>query len=495
MSYEEIKERMEKHIKQVKKCPINDPKSYEILTNPNLLNKLINECNKKIVGEEATIKTILLCSFGRLVENSNMTSYNLMVNDESGAGKDFVTSNVLKILPANIVEKRTRISPKAFTYWHNNYREPEWTWDGKVCYLEDVSSGVLNNDVFKVMCSSGSYATIVKDGYTLDIEIKGKPVIIVTTYSVFPKTEMLRRFTIVNLDSSKQQTRAIMDKQLILASQGKKVNYDEILINSLNHFKRVKVAIPYALKLKDLLPDSLIMRTHNERFLDYIKASCALYQFQRDEKDGFLIATGNDYNNARDMLIKTTSNQYMIPLTKLQRKILKALNEIGGKGSVSDLLSKIGISDRWLRIQLDKLTEMGMLIRDKENRDESFQPVTVYECKEIIDINLPMWNELINQNNSKESSDSNNSKASNDSREQLKPLKPLNSELKISDSIKKILEHGKKSTQELIEWLKINKICNEETAINVIKKMSKDGSIFQLKNNVWEVKKYGNEIN
>lgn len=388
--YEDIRLKLKEKIG----CPIKDVISYELLTNPEYFKLLIQECGVKIEGEKETIKTILLCAAGRLVENCNLASYNLMVNDESGTGKDFITNNVLKLMPKPIVEKRSRISEKAFTYWHDPKYEPEWTWDGKVCYLEDVSNTVLNSDVFKVMCSSGSNTTIVKDGRTIDIEIKGKPVIIITSANTLPKNEVIRRFTIVNLDGSTDQTRAIMKKKAIAATKGETLDYDERLIKTFNYLKRVKVKIPYAEKIPNLMPDNLIMRTAIDRFFDYIKASAAIYQYQRDKENGFIIANGIDYDNALEVLIKTTSNQYMIPLTKQQQAIIDVLKINNNWTSVNELTSRINMSDKWLRIQLSKLVEMGIIERDSIEKGESKKLVTVYHHKDIYDLKLPKWSEL-----------------------------------------------------------------------------------------------------
>lgn len=390
MSYEEIKEKLKAKIQD----PNKDPAVTEILNHPDYFNLLVQECSKKIEGEKETIKTILLCAAGRLVENCNLASYNLMINDESGTGKDFVTNNVLKLMPKELIEKRTRISEKAFTYWHDSMREPEWTWDGKVCYLEDVSNSVLNSDVFKVMCSNGSKATIVKDNRTIDIEIKGKPVIIITSANSSPKGEILRRFTIVNLDSSNNQTKAIMKKKALLAAKGESMTYDERLIKTFKYLKRVKVKIPYAEKIPELMPDSLIMRTAIDRFFDYIKASAALNQYQREQEKSFIIANGLDYENARETLIKTTSNQYMIPLTKQQKAIIEVLKMNNEWMSVNDLISRINMGDKWLRIQLSRLVEMGIIERDNIQKEDSKKRVTVFHCKELYDIKIPSWEEL-----------------------------------------------------------------------------------------------------
>lgn len=432
MQVEEQENGLEEIVKKYKETKEKNELLIEsVLKNPLLLNQILSEASKKIVGEEDTIQTIFLCALGCLVENATKTSYNLIVNDETGAGKDWVTDKTLEILPKEQIIKRTRISEKVFTYWHNSKSEPDWTWDGKVFYNEDISQEVLNSDVFKVMASSGSSATVIVNQVSVDIEIKGKPVIIVTTESSTPSRENTRRFTIVNLDTSINQTEAIMKRQAEASRNGNNLEYDETITQALRLLKRVKVKIPYADMLVEVFPKKhVLMRTHFERFLDYIKASSALHQFQRmEDADGFLVATGKDYDTARKILIKTTSNEYMIPLTKDQKRLLKIIKNTpipqGLKGlSVSDLESQVTfMSDRWLRKQLDKLANYGFLEKDSEERWESKRRVCVYRHVEAFDIDIPQWKDIeckcsvnsVDSNHSIDSDSSLNSPPANES--------------------------------------------------------------------------------
>lgn len=297
----------------------------QILKDHKLFDKItLEEFDKKIVGEKEARRLIFLCANGRLVENHNIASYNLLVNDEAGSGKDHICKNVLEILPKEQYIYKTRITPTVLTYWHNSEKEPEWSWNGKVFYNEDISESVLNSDVFKVMCSSGSNATVVIEQEAIDIEIKGKPVMVTTTATSIPNPELVRRFAIVNLTDSKNQTREIMKRHSEFAKKGKVPEYDEKLIESLKLLQRVKVKIPFADKIYKYFPDSnVIMRTLYPRFLDLIKASASFHQYQRKkDNEGYILAEEQDYEIAREGIETIKSNKFMIPLTITQKKIL-----------------------------------------------------------------------------------------------------------------------------------------------------------------------------
>lgn len=235
-----------------------NPKHLEILKDPKLLEKINKEFSKFIVDEEETRKSIFVCGCGSFVKNLTST-FNVFISGESSAGKSWVVKNVLSIFPDKIYSKetyRTKITANAFTYWHNSNVEPEWTWDGKVLYLEDVGNDILNSNVFKVMISEGSIATIVGrkkgKGYelpaTFDIEIIGKPIVFITTASGTPVEEIKNRFIMFSLDESEEQTKKIMEMQTKWAIEGKFETYNQEIRDSLGHLKRVNVILPKWIK-------------------------------------------------------------------------------------------------------------------------------------------------------------------------------------------------------------------------------------------------------
>lgn len=382
----------------------------KFLQDKDLLLNIDNELSKRIVGEEETRKTIFLVSMGgRLVMNACAESSNLMVNDESGAGKDFVVKNTLQIIPKKYLIIRKRISPTVFTYWKNAFHDPGCTWDGMIFYNEDISNNVLNCDVFKVMSSSDgeNLSTITINQKPVEILVRGKPVMIITIAVANPKQEILRRYPIINLDVSEIQTKKILKRQAELSILGESPTYDPFIIKSLQLLQRCKVVIPFAdLLIGAISTHNIIVRTHFNRLLDYIKYSTAIHQYQRTQDPvGKFIATFEDYDIARMCMLKTTSNQYSVPITKDQKKILEIIEkkprvkdvdmkEVEAGYSVSDLEANITfIGDRQLRRNLDKLADIGFLKKDKEKR-ESDKPVIVYKFIDNLELTLPTSEEL-----------------------------------------------------------------------------------------------------
>ena len=392
-----LKEELEKH-KASKKKPNYDMEAWkEVLKDPQLFNKMFKiELDKKIVGEIESRKVIGLCAYGgRLVENSQVASFNLMINDDAGVGKDYTANASLEMMPNQFFEKRTRISATVLNYWHNKKDEPQWSWDGKVLYLEDISENILNHEVFKCMCSSGSKATIVKDQKIVELDIEGKPVMIITTATATPNPELTRRFVILNLNGSVDQTKEIMKRHSEFREQGIMPVVDSRYKLAMQLLKRVKVKIPFASKIHDHFPhNNIIMRTHYPRFLDFINASAAFHQFQRKEEQGFVIAEGSDYNLARECFLKLCSNKYMIPLTIFQKKILEIFEaEPETSGTIAELHSSSMnfLSDRGLAYNLSMLAKYGILqteakINLQNKTVECYKLSKNYQPNEKIDI-------------------------------------------------------------------------------------------------------------
>lgn len=377
--------------------------ALKILKDKNLFLKITkDEFDKKIVGEIETRQIIFLCGCaGRLVINSQIASFNLLINDVAGTGKDYITGAVLEILPKSVYIHKTRISPTVFNYWHTKKREPNWTWDGKTFYCEDISENVLNSDVFKVMTSKGSNATIVVNQKAVDLEIVGKPVMITTTASAVPNPELTRRFAILSLDSSEEQTKQIMVRHSKYKQLGIIPEYDEEISDSLRYLQRHKVKIPFGSLIPQHFPiKNVMMRTQYPRFLDFIAASCALHQFQREtDNDGFLLATSEDYNLARKLFLRLCSNRYMISLTINQKKILECFEkDTNLQGSITQLHQYMNfISDRALATNLNQLCNYGLLEnsiqKDTWNRD-----LVVYSLAKTYNpnekINIPTFEEI-----------------------------------------------------------------------------------------------------
>ena len=340
-------------------------------------NLIIDELNKKIVGEIASREIIFMCAMGKLVENCSYTSFNLLMHSESSAGKDYITKNVLKLLPETHVFSRTRISPTVLNYWKPFKKLGLDGWNGCILYLPDVSEQVLNSDAMKLLCSDGSHITITEKGEARDIEIKGKPVIFSTTATTTPNEEILNRFSIVHLDESQEQTKRIMKMQGVRMMEGLSCEYDPKIKQALCYLKRYSVKIPFADKVVDVFPSKKISERRNfERFFDFIKAITCVYQFQREvEGEKYLIAEIEDYDKARNIFMNIQQGIGSIPLNRRQKDIVEVLQKSDDLLSLAEIQKQLKhyIAIQNFRPHLDSLVNLKVIEKhydtDKINRE------------------------------------------------------------------------------------------------------------------------------
>lgn len=373
--------------------------AYKILKDPNLFENVIKEFGGPIAGESDTVKAIFLIMCGIWVKNRK-SILNALINSESSAGKSYLCKCIYNIFPELNKVYRTKISPEAFTYWHNSKFEPEWTWNGKILYLEDVKEDLLNADTFKVMCSEGSVATVVKNQRAIDIFINGKPIIMVTTASTNPNNEILNRFSLINLDESQEQTRRVLIKQGELAMGGFE-GYDEDIVEALGYLKPIRVEIPFANTLATLWDTTLLnMRRDYPKFLDLIKCSAALHQFQREKDEkGRIIPTEQDYNIAQEVLIKIKESGGYTGLTHKLKKAYfycQQLNEKQGGFTAKEIHAFAPfVADRnWYRY-LDVLTSKNLLKIQLEERENSTKKVQVFYPIFENGLSLPSYKKIM----------------------------------------------------------------------------------------------------
>lgn len=387
-----------------------DAKADELLKDPKILERFVDEIGKRIAGERDTIAAILLHLFGAWVKNASMKTH-LLVNSESSAGKSYICNQIRKIFPGDKIEYRTKITPEVLTYWHNAKYEPEWNWNGKILYLEDVRDEVVNSPTFKVMASEGSTATVVIKQRAIDIEIQGCPIIILTSANTMPNAEIINRFSIINLDETPMQTKNVVRKQLQIAINGGHEDYEPFYTEAIRKLVRCNVRLPVWLeRLIESFPED-IMRVRRDigRFIDLVRASAVLHQNQRefDVVSKTVWANEDDYELAREITKKISDAGGSYGLTHRLRKCFEICRdyfmETEEYFSTKEIFAYNPIvSERqWARI-LEQLSSMGLLkvsLRKADENSTSKKPTTVFFPDSALKLSLPKVENLLNDTN------------------------------------------------------------------------------------------------
>ena len=377
------------------------------------------ELDKRIVREYESRKAIFLSMCSIWVEGNPS---HIFVSSKSSTGKSYIAKACYDLFPDWLKTYRTKVSPEGFTYWHNAKYEPEWTWDGKLLYLEDCRQNLLRSDVFKVMLSEGSLATVVYKQRAIDIQINGRPVIALTTATGSPTDEVLNRFNLVECDESEAQTKEILKRQAQLAAEGADSRYSSDLQSALLCLKPIRVRVPFAQKINSHFPSSDVrVRRDFPRFLSLIQASCALHQYDRMKKEvdnlQYHYATGQDYENARESY-KKMGVCTLLGITRTEREVYdgcrelyeKKLLDLGdadkqktldGNGWASAgftapeaMSHKPVLSQGKFYEALGRLVEKGLLSTEWVTNPESKRKNTLYVVNNYDGIKLPSYDSL-----------------------------------------------------------------------------------------------------
>jgi hypothetical protein len=318
------------------------------------------------------------------------------------------------MLPPESVEYYVNMSPKLLQYSHAN--DEDWTWNNKLLVIEDASQELLDSEVVKVFMTEEGKAGTVQDGIAIDLVVNGRPTVLITTAKSEITPEFSHRNVIIPFIETPDQRKLAMEN-MVLGNVEIKEPYNDIL----SKLKLAKVNIPYKRRLPKCFPSENNRAIRDFKyFLIMIECSAVLHQYNREQRDGKIIAEQQDYEIAIEAL-NALGDEGVLGLTNTQRKLHKQMLELGkdGKMSLSDefegftvheLESKIGnrAKKNWYEI-LDALVIAGCVVvkykevmSEREDKDgnvilrKTGRDVAYYKPLEPGNIyKLPRWEELI----------------------------------------------------------------------------------------------------
>lgn len=293
------------------------PMPYKIAMDPRLLRKKIDAVNALgVSAERRNIGIYSMVIDSRLIapEHGGSESLGVKNSGHPGAGKSNALTATLKLYPENAYHVIASGSQKSF------YSMGDGLKHKAVIFTEALSleaRGKKDTEMayaLRNLLSEGllTYQRAKKDGgdwVTETVHVEGPISLVTTTIRGALEQQLDDRMLTIHPDESHSQTsRIIMQKAFTAAGMSEPL--DEGILNAWQYFHdsldAKDVIIPYAPQIASFLKGTklpLAARRSFARVLSAIKAITLLYQAQREERGGRLIADYADYTMAYQLIV------------------------------------------------------------------------------------------------------------------------------------------------------------------------------------------------
>lgn len=376
--------------------PMSEPDKVEalqVLESKDLLKRISTDFDAiGFIGEKLNKLLGYIVSISRLL----CDPLAILILSRSGAGKTGLQNAICKFIPPESVIQYTRLTGKSLFYREENalkhkvlaIEEEEGMQEAMYSIKTLITSQKLSVAATRTDAKTGKLSV---DEYT----VYGPVVVMVSTTS--PNSlndEEKRRFLILTIDESREQTRKILQMQRHKNRHTwYKNSVDESTICRLHHnmqrlLKPLTVTFPDKIELD--YPDGRIqMRGEQEKFLSLVKAIVLLFQYQRkrgEEKrlDGtvyeYVQCTQKDVALARE-LGRQVFPRNVDDVSPTGRTLLGHIDElVQEKAEIihgedpekeidlssipftrKELREKTGWSETQIRMNIEPLVELGYL--------------------------------------------------------------------------------------------------------------------------------------
>ena len=182
-----------------------EKEARKLLRSARFFNKFLHAMKEVgLVGEELNALVVLIVAVSRLLPRP----LNLFVKGHSSAGKNWLVTRVLRLMPKSAVAEITSASDKAFHYSQSDFRH-------RVVYLQEQNDAAGNVHPIRLLISEGKLTRIVpgfKNGkrVTKKYVARGPVSAISTTTKNRLEIDDETRHISIWVDESKEQTRKIV---------------------------------------------------------------------------------------------------------------------------------------------------------------------------------------------------------------------------------------------------------------------------------------------
>jgi len=375
--------------------------ALELLHDPDLLNRILNDFNQAgVVGEETNKLAGYLACVSRKLDKPLA----VMIQSSSAAGKSSLMESILALMP-----EEERVQYSAMT-GQSLFYMGETNLKNKILAISEEEGASNASYALKLLQSEGE-VTIASTGkdeatgnlITKEYKVEGPVMLFMTTTAIDIDEELLNRCVVLSVNESREQTQAIHAAQRArrtLQGLHNKLEKDRIIAlhrNAQRLLKPLAVINPYADQLT-FLDDKTRTRRDHEKYLTLIDSIALLHQYQRPvqtiEHNGksidYVEVTLDDIEVANrlacDVLGKTLDE-----LPPQTRKLLTLITDLVGaecqqqgieqkdfRFSRRQVRQCCGWSETQVRVHMQRLVTMEYLLTHRGGRGQSFEYELLY---------------------------------------------------------------------------------------------------------------------
>ena len=272
-----------------------------LLRDPRLLDRVADDlATCGLVGEDTNKLTAYLATVSRKLAKPLA----VMVQSSSAAGKSALMDAVLAFVP-----EEERVSYSAMT-GQSLFYMGETDLKQKVLAIAEEEGAERASYALKLLQSEGrlSIASTGKDPssgrlVTHEYHVEGPAAILLTTTAIDLDEELLNRCIVLAVDESREQTRAIHERQRSdrtlegLERRLAREDLRKLHQNAQRLLRPLHVVNPFADRLT-FLDDTTRTRRDHEKYLALIDAVALVHQHQREVKVGVVRGRRVDYVEA-----------------------------------------------------------------------------------------------------------------------------------------------------------------------------------------------------
>jgi hypothetical protein len=282
-----------------------------MLADPLLIQRVVDDVAAlNVAGEKELTAAVYMVGVSRLLPRPLAA----ILQGPSSSGKSYLVEKTASLFPPETVICATQMTPQSLFHMPQGSLSHRFIVAGERSRVEDSERAEATR-ALREMLSAGKLTKLMPmkvDGeiVTVCIEQDGPIAYVESTTLAKIFDEDSKRCLMLHTDERPEQTRRIVRQLAAAYAHAKGAAATERII--LRHhamqrmLDRLPVAVPYAVHLGELIPTARVeARRVFPHLIGMVQAITLLHQRQRERNaDGTLLATEEDYQIARHLLLK-----------------------------------------------------------------------------------------------------------------------------------------------------------------------------------------------